>query len=124
MAHVERPLAGIDTSRIEKLVRAGYVVADSHSAHGGGIAAILELEVKPHDELAGLFIVYNLRALQNTSLLDGASRPFGIYGKGYALVAPVVEVLRRIAMHSNICAVAALAFGLVLAEPVITAVVV
>ncbi len=120
VARIDRPDARIHASRAQKLVRPRDVVAHRHAALRRAVTLVLKLQMEPHHELARLLVINDLGTLQNTPLLDGAARPFGRHSQSDALVAPIVKVLRRIAVYAHIGAVAASAFGLMLAEPPVT----
>ena len=121
---VDRIDPGIGTPGPQEGVRACGAVADRHAAQGARVPGPFGFEVEPHDVFARAGVADHLRAFEDAALFDRAARAFGSHGQGDAFVAPVVEVLRGVAVYADLREVARLACGLVLAEPVVAAFVV
>ena len=74
--------------------------------------------MEPHHELAGLGIVDDFRTLQDASVGDFRVG-IGTHLQGDSLVFPVIEVPRRITVHTDVRLVSGTAFRLMLSEPVV-----
>ena len=61
---------------------------------------LVVIQMEPHDETTGGFVVNHLGALKNTPTLDivpGLIR----HGECHAFISPVYKILRRITRHTN-----------------------
>ena len=121
---VDRINPGVGASGPQEGVGACGAVADRHAAQGARVPGPFGFEVEPHDVFARAGVADHLRAFEDAAFFDRAARAFGSHGQGDAFVAPVVEVLRGVAVYADLREVARLACGLVLAEPVVAAFVV
>ena len=115
-----RPLAGIGTTAVEEGVRPLRPVAHGHAKAGSLVAAMEQLQMEPHDKLARRSIIDDLRPLHDAALLDVAALLLA-HAEGHAAILPVHEVGRAIARHAHQRGTGIL--GLVLAKPVVDAVV-
>ena len=98
-----------------------HPVRHRHPAPRALVAGALALEVEPHDELPGLPVVDHLGALDDAAHREVVVRVVLHHGQDDALVLPVVEVPRRVAVDAHLGRVAGLALDLVLPEPVVAA---
>ena len=74
--------------------------------------------MEPHHELARKGIIDDLRTFKNAATFNVGTR-FIAYGQCYALILPIVKIIRRITTDSHLSQIAGLPLRLVLAVPLI-----